>query len=259
MRDHLARHHFETYVADDPNARLAAALRVHVGGCDRCGTRKRAMEASKARFLATHPPPDFARAISERAAAEEAAPKRSRPLWRSPMLLVPLAIAIAAGVAAAFWFAQSPELAEERPSAGVALLVIARHGNQTRPLRDGDALAAGDQLAFEYALVRPQHALLLSIDDAGGIKRYFPAEGATESLLAPTARAQLPVGVEVDAGKGEERLYAFFSDTELDEAAARAELVRALAATRAIRGGGIPTLDEVDLPAEKVSVWFRKP
>jgi hypothetical protein len=112
-------------------------------------------------------------------------------------------------------------------------------------------------LAFVYSLDRPRHLLLLGIDDAGTVTRYFPAQGTGGAPLAASPHAQLPVGIELDARKGEERLYGLFSDSVLDEAEARRALTQALSRART-HGAGIPSMGEVDLPVRAVSVWFRK-
>ena len=43
---HLARFELERMAAEDPDAKLGAARRVHVGGCDLCQTRLRALLAA---------------------------------------------------------------------------------------------------------------------------------------------------------------------------------------------------------------------
>ena len=68
----------------------------------------------------------------------------------------------------------------------------------------------------------------------------------------------LPIGMELDHEPGVERLFAFFSDAPLDEAAARAAVSRGLARARA-SGAGLVALRRIDLPVDQFSVWFRKP
>jgi hypothetical protein len=150
-----------------------------------------------------------------------------------------------------------------RLKGGVSLRVLAKHGDRVVQLSDGDALLPGDELAFEYAIDRPQYVQLLGIDDSGTVTRYFPQSGTPDatSPIRVSRRAQLPVGIQLDARKGEERLYAVFSDTLLGEAEVRAALMRALESARA-NGGGIATLPPVgglDLAAQPISIWFRKP
>jgi hypothetical protein len=50
--------------------------------------------------------------------------------------------------------------------------------------------------------------LLLGIDDTGAITRYFPADGETSATLPAGARVQLPVAIELDHHRGQERIVA---------------------------------------------------
>lgn len=258
MTDHVPRHRLEQLVADAPRAPIHPALRVHLAACDHCSTRKRALEAAQRRYLSAHPAADFARVVVARAAQPEP-PNPSRwHKWRRARVLAPAAGLMALAALASVWLAGAPAPAAIRWKGGVSLQAFAKHAGQTTALRDGDALAARDQLAFTYALDRPRYLLLLGIDDAGAITRYFPADGLQIGPLAATPRAQLPIGIELDATKGKERLYALFSEVVLDEAAARRALAQALVRARA-RGAGVEQLSEIELPAHQVSVWFRKP
>jgi hypothetical protein len=255
---HLCRHQLEQLVANDLRATVHPALRVHLAACDPCSMRKRALEAARARFLAAYPAADFARAVVEQAAQPEPPPRRRWQGWSAPGVLASAAGSLAIGAAALLWFSRAPAPPAIRLKGGVSLQAFAKHAGRTSALRDGDALAPGDQLAFEYALDRPRYLLLLGIDDAGAITRYFPADSSGAAPLAATPRAQLPVGIELDARKGQERLYALFSAAALDEAEARGALIQALFAAHA-HGAAIAALRELDLPAHQVTIWFRKP
>jgi hypothetical protein len=257
VSDHLPRHHLERLIADDPRLSVRPELQMHLASCHQCATRKRLLEAATARFLSVHPATDFVRAVLARATAPGPVQRRAPRVWKArPMLAAGLGLLAAA--AAVLSLDRMPGTPDIRLKGGVALQAIAMHGGTTRPLRDGDALSVGDQIAFEYALDRPRHLLLLGIDDEASVTRYFPVDGSRATPLGATRRAQLPIGIQLDAHRGEERLYALFSETALDERAVRAALARALAA-QTQRGGGIATMEAIDVPARHVSVWFRKP
>ncbi|HET6332137.1 MAG TPA: DUF4384 domain-containing protein [Polyangiales bacterium] len=257
MSGHLTRPQLEDLVADDPQARVPPQLRVHVADCDRCNVRRLALESARTRFMVAQPPKDFARAVVERAAipaSVEAIPSRKRHV------LAPALVALAIAAAALLWLRPSQDPTAIRSKGGASLEVFAQHAGVQRALRDGEVVAPGDQLAFAYTLDRPQHLLLLGVDDAGQITRYFPVEAVGGSSLAAGSRAQLPVGVELDARKGDERLYALVSDGVVDELVVRDAVVRALAVERA-HGGGIDSMAEIVVPglAAQQTIWFRKP
>ena len=137
------------------------------------------------------------------------------------------------------------------------LQTYVRRGAETRVLRSGEALYAGDQLAFKYTLAQPRHCLLLGIDDAGTITRYFPEATLAPVAVLPAGVRTLPIGIELDAHKGQERLVALFSETPLDEQRVRSALSAAFRAARA-RSAGLEHLGDLDLPARQISVWFHK-
>jgi hypothetical protein len=265
VNQHLVRHQLERLAAGDPHAPVAPALRVHVAGCDHCTTRLRALQASKTRFLSRNPAEEFARATFAR--AEVPAPVVEPRPWASKRMVAAATSGIAIAAVLLLWVGRNTwdgtsgaTTSEIRLKGGVSLQVVAKHGDRMLRLHDGDALFPGDELAFEYSVDRPKYVLLLGIDDSGAITRYFPQAGTPEatSPVRASPRAQLPIGIQLDARKGEERLYALFSDALLDEVAVRAALTRALESARA-SGGGIAALPPVELEAQAISIWFRKP
>jgi hypothetical protein len=260
MSEHLARHVLERLLVDDARDSVPPELRAHLSGCERCSHRMRRLGRARAEYAAARPAARFAQRVAATAAA-----RREPSRWlqlRRPSVAVTVAAVLAAAIAV---LAVQPLAAPHEPDAirykgsTVELQVYVRRGAQTRALRAGEALSAGDQLAFAYSLAQPRHLLLFGIDDAGTISRYFPdAALAPNAVLPAGSGRQLPVGIELDARRGQERLVALFSDAALDEARARAALGAALRQARA-RGRGVAELGELALPAEQVSVWFEKP
>jgi hypothetical protein len=255
----LARHGLERLLVDDPRDAVSTEQRAHAATCERCARGLQTLARARAEYVASRPAERFALAVKARAALP-----RSQSRWQQ--LRWPVAAAAAVALAAVLVTSvRGPSLWSAEPAAirykgaPAQFQVYVRHGAQTRPLRAGEALAAGDQLAFTYALSRAQHLLLFGIDDAGTIHRYFPEPAlAPSTVLAPGGPRQLPVGIELDARRGRERLCALFSATPLDEARAREALQRSFSAARA-RGRGIADLDALPLPATQISVWFEKP
>lgn len=258
MTEHLARHQLEELI-ENANTPLSDAVHDHLANCDHCTARKRAFTDAKARHLAASPASDFARAVIAQAGRDGPSLHTRARTWKTSRVYASAAGVLVAAAAVLLWNGPQPDSSEIRLKGGASLWAVAKHGAAQHVLRDGDTLAAGDQLAFEYALDRPRFLLLLGIDDGATVTRYFPAGELSSGRLNATTRAQLPFGIELDARAGEERLYALFSDEPLDETAARRALVRALNATRAGPHGGIEHMGELDLPAAQISLWFRKP
>ncbi len=253
MSEHLARHTLERMVANDPRDAIAPELRAHLASCEQCTHRLRGIERARGAYAATRPAERFAAAVAARAAGR--APAKSR--WLRLRAPVAAAIAAAALIAVVVGSRDPNEIRYKGPTAQLQFYV--KHDARTRLVSAGDTLAAGDQLAFTYSLTQPQHLLLFGIDDAGTITRYFPEPALAPSTVLPAGVArQLPVGIELDARRGQERLIALFSSTPLDEARARDALGAALRAARE-RGGGIADVRDLPLPATQVSVWFTKP
>jgi hypothetical protein len=141
----------------------------------------------------------------------------------------------------------------------VSMQVYVQSKTGARLLREGEALSGGAQLSFTYTLTKPQHLLLFGIDDAGTITRYFPdAILAQSSALAAGATRQLPVGIELDARRGRERLIALFSATAPDEASVRAAIEDAWRKSRTA-GKDLREPFALALPAKQISLWFDKP
>jgi hypothetical protein len=217
----------------------------HVAGCGECAARVAAIVDARARYLAAHPPDELVRAARLRVRR-----RRGGRLSSRRAIAVGLSCALAAGALVIAWPGGDPPAVRTR-GASVALVTYVRRGGETFIARDGEALRAGDRLSFVYAAPDARRLLLVGINESGTISRY-----ATGVSLAPGS-GQLPVGLRLDARRGEERLVAVFGRAEPDEAAVRAALAGSLAAARA-EGSGVADM-RLDLSDEHVTLWFRKP
>lgn len=258
MNTHLRRHQLEQLVADDPRSPVMPVLRVHVAACDTCGTRRRALEAARVRFLAAHPPLDFARSVVEHASRPEPTAGR-RWYARAGVGLAIAAITVLGLVAVVgLVLGRVPGIAYldalRRPT-GLTFEAVAPLAGGVHAVQNGDAVASGE-LRFVYSIERPQHLLLLGIDDGGSIAKYFPAHAAAGPLPA-AERATLPITLPIGTRGGRERLYALFSDQPLDEVAARAALTRAFSSADET-GAGIPAMGNVEVSARQITLWFRR-
>lgn len=245
MSEHPPRHQLEALLADTAHA---PELRAHLAVCEHCSARVRNMEGSRAAFLREHSASDFARKVM---AARP--PRRPRYVWAAA---VGGALTLAAAVL--LMLREPREAAIRYRGAAVSMQAYVQHGTGVHVLHDGEVLAGGTQLAFAYTLSEPQHLLLFGIDDAGAITRYFPDGSIAQSSALPAgAKRQLPVGIELDARRGQERLIALFSAEPLDQDTARGALESAWRQMRE-RGKGISEPFELELRAKQISLWFEK-
>jgi hypothetical protein len=259
MTAHVPRHHLERLGKRNPDLLADAAARMHVADCDHCAVRKRAFDAASQRYLEGQPPAEFARAVLARceAAGSAASARTPRVVWW-------LGLAVALAAAAAALVVVLPRFAPwgRRPAiqleGKVAFEVYARSGGRFFQVEDGIRLATGAELEFAYGVANAAHLLLLGIDASGVITRYHPPPGRPSTPLLPAERARLPMAVELDQRSGEQGIIALFSAQPLDEAEVRELLAEAYERTRA-SGAGISHLPRLELPAQQVSVWFRKP
>jgi hypothetical protein len=232
-----------THLSGPELERLAAGGEppAHAATCSDCAAGVAALADARARYLAAHPPDELVRAVRER--------RRRGPFASRGTIAVGLACALAAGALVAVWpRGEGPAVRSRGPD--VALVTYVLRGTETFVAGDGEELRAGDRLSFVYAAPDPRRLLLLGIDDSGTISRYAAAPLAT-------GRGQLPVGLRLDARRGEERLVAVFGRVEPDEAAVRAALAGALAAARK-EGGGVGEM-RLELSQDNATIWFRKP
>lgn len=269
MTEHPPRHQLEDFLADAARVSRASELRAHLAVCERCSERLRNMEGARAAFAREQSASDFARKVM--AARPESRPgcARAGAFARKGMATRRTALrrgyawatasgALALAAVAMLALPDSSDDAIRYRGTSVSLQAYVQHGTGVHALRDGEALPGGTQLAFAYALSEPQHLLLFGIDDAGTITRYFPDSSiAQPSALPAGAKRQLPVGIELDARRGRERLIALFSTEPLDREAARGALESAWRQVRA-HGKDISEPLELALPAKQISLWFDK-
>jgi hypothetical protein len=236
---HVPRPLLEALVAGD--GPVTPEVRGHVDGCPVCRERVESMKSARASYLAAHPAPAFAAAVMQRAGVR-------RP-GRRPWFVMTGSLALA-GVALAVLVLR-PRPPEVRVKGGVPFEAFARRADRTWRVSDGERLRAGDRLAFTCVLPDERRLLLLGIDDAGAITRY------DAGARLPRGRSELPVGIELDARPGEEKLFAFFFATAApEEGAVRAALSAALASARRAGLG----LGQVDVSGfgDHGSLWYRK-
>lgn len=182
-------------------ADAAVLAQGHLQACERCTGELSALRASKRRFESTV----FARTLP----AVERRRKRGRWLLMLAPALAAVPLALVVLVAR-----PGPEIIAK---GGPLCEVYARRGARVFTVKDGSALAPGDEIRF---VVRPagyRHVLVASVDAAAAASIYAPF-GAVHSLELASGvdRAELPGSVRLDSTPGPERLYCLFSRGPID-------------------------------------------
>ncbi len=247
---HPPRHLLEAVAAGQTDQPPQAQAAAHAGGCPTCSSRLAAMTGARAEYLGAYPAQDFVRQVAARA---ERAPRPVAPAPRRRWLAGLAAGTLVVAVAAVFLLLR-PAPDDVRLKGGVSWSVFAKRGPRTWPVTDGESLKAGDRLAFAYVIAGDRYLLLLGVDDAGAITQYGGEGGAP--LLLRRGRGTLPFGIELDARRGEERLFALFSPAALDVEQTKQAL--AAAAARARAQNRPLTAGDLKLPGEIASFGFRK-
>jgi anti-sigma factor RsiW len=201
--DHLSALTLDALELGSLDAASSQRARDHLATCARCAADLATLRESRARFDATV----FARTLP--ALGRRQARRRWYWLLSAPAL---------AGVAVAVLLAVRPG-SDLTAKGGPTCEVFARRGARVFAVKDGSALAPGDEIRF---VVRPagyRHVLVGSVDAAAVATIYAPYSGKQSlSLASPTDRAELPGSIRLDTTAGPERLYCLFSKKPIEAA-----------------------------------------
>ncbi|MBJ6763485.1 hypothetical protein JGU66_22180 [Myxococcaceae bacterium JPH2] len=245
---HLSQLDLDAHVLRALTPELAAHAEAHLAACAECAAALASLQAAHQRFdtevlRRTLP------AVRERG---EARVVRS---WR--WLLAPAALVAVASVAALVF--RGPLEGEPSDAYGIkggaVLRVYAKRGAQVDAVKDGVRLSAGDALRFSLVSSGGlPYVLLVSLDGAGAVSVYYPAQGELSAELPHRGHmadpVELPGAIVLDAAQGPERIWALFSRAPLAlsdvEPALRALHARGPEAVRASRQVAIPGVEAQD-------------
>jgi hypothetical protein len=224
-------------------------IRTHLSICPRCRTDLEAASAARDHFVREVLP------RTQQRFRQLAEPRRlSHRLL--PLVLVP---ALAAATVAMFVL---PSIYRESKSdlrikGGPVLQAVALRGEHTFLVDNKTVLAPGDKVRFVVQPAGFEYVLIASADADGKATVYFPYAGAQSERLEFKGTGEIPGAIVLDAARGPERVFAFFSHDPLPAAPALAEL-RALgaqgaAAIRAQRTLGVSAGAQASVLFEKVA------
>ncbi len=172
--------------------------------------------------------------IRRRAALVAAAP---RPTRRRPMLLVPVAAAIAVAGVLVLRVPSGPlaprSATEDSRLKGLAprLEVHRSHaGAGPEELRDGAVAREGDLLQLSYVAAGRPFGAVVSVDGRGTVTLHWPEEGGPAARLAQPGAVPLPHAYLLDDAPAFERFFLVTGDAVFDSATV-VEAARRLAAS----------------------------
>jgi anti-sigma factor RsiW len=192
IKDALLERYLAGALPPESRAQLEAVLAE--SEADRA--RLRELEADSAAFLLKHPPGPLV-------AKHEATRRRG---WRWPALLFP----VVAALAAALLLMLRPPGPIDDPytiKGDIALKVLRESGT----VESGAEVAPGTRIRFSVTAGRAGYVAVLSRDAAGAVTVYHPYAGTEAAPYEPKAPV-LPDAIELDDVKGEEAVYALFSE-----------------------------------------------
>lgn len=250
------RHTLERWSLGELAGAEAEALGAHVGSCDHCTTRLRALEAERTELLATAPAEIASAQILARL-EREPEPSGWRAWWAStswasrawaPLVVLTLLMV---------YVVPRPRADDNRTKGGgptLAMYVNRPEG----PVRaePGVALSAGAQVQFRYTASGRRYLYLVSVDGRQAITPLAPADGGLSVPIEPTGDHVLPGSIILDDAVGAERVFAFYTDVPMSFELVQTALSRALED----HGGDAEALDHVQWPGhvDQASVWFLK-
>jgi hypothetical protein len=186
----------ERYLAGALPAEARAQLEAVLAESEADRARLKELEADSAAFLVKHPPGPLV-------AKYEASRRRG---WRWPALVLPLVAALAA----VFLLMLRPPGPIDDPYTPKGNIVLGVY-SESGLVEPGAEVAPGTRIRFSVKAGRAGYVAVLGRDAAGAISVYHPYDGKEAAPYDPKAPV-LPDAIELDDVKGEERVYALFSE-----------------------------------------------
>lgn len=217
-----------------------AAVETHVASCAECKARLSSLEEEERTFLATANVAADSAAILARL---DAAPAARASRWSRVLVFAPI-VALAAALAMMFLPKPPPETTRIKGPMQVALEMFVKDAEGIRPAIDGARLREGDAIQFKYQAGGRRYVFVVSVDTDGTVSPLYPDEERTSIPVAPTGTHVLEGSVILDASRGPERFFAFFSDEPIHFDEVR----------RALKGAerDVTRLQEVEIGREDV-------
>lgn len=215
-------------------------LEAHLESCPTCRNKLGGLAAEQQAFAEEISFERFAGGV-ERAARVPHTKSKTAPRWIAGAGLL---LCAAAALVLVLRPAPAPTGNNLKGAAVEAELRLGgSEGRPQRVLSPGSVtrLAAGDRLRLGYRSERPQHLVVLTLDDAGAISPLYPEAGPALVVASSPALTYLPDAIALD-GTGRERIFLVLGDDAFSVEQATAATRAAHAATRDLATMPAPAL-----------------
>lgn len=208
MSEHVSPLVLDELAADVTSPKSAHA-RAHVDGCAQCQTALATLQQQRQDFLARFP---------TRGALDVAAPRRlparRRAAWWTWLVGSSVALSTAVLLMTMRPTEETVGAYGVRAKGGTMVEIAVGRGSSSMPYV-GQALRAGDRLAFRYSTTK-RWLVLLDVDERGEVTVVVPEVGTSSLAIEPGQQQRLEVGFELDDSLAPELLVAIFSDEALE-------------------------------------------
>ena len=245
---HLSDYLLDRLAPGDLDAEREARAREHLETCDECRSRKQDHEAAAAELLGQEAPEAFARRIAARRA------ERDRP---RPARLWGAGLAAAAVLVLAFGLVLQDSEPTVRTKGGADLSFFVSEGGKGRPGLPGETLHMGDRIRLAVESADHAYVFVISVTGDGEVTPLYPEGSGASIQLSGEGQTLLDGSVILDDHRGDERLFALFSDRPLTAEEVTAAARKAITELRK-QGEGVRGLVRLPLDATQATIWFRK-
>jgi hypothetical protein len=245
-------------------AQAPEALQAHAVDCLHCAVALAELHDARAELLGSAPEQAARQAATEiRARSQPARPPRRLRVANAalPALAAAAVIVLLAGARIGRSVSQprtatAPDtsLAPARAKGSLTMAITCRRGDRLFSVQDGAALQAGDRLRFVYTTAVAGFLTVFSVDDRGALSAFYPADRLS-AQPAPAGPQWLPGSIELDDHRGQERIFALWSEHPVDDAAVRAAVARLLGGA----SGDLRRARHLDLDVEQVTWLAERP
>ncbi len=190
-----------SYFVGDCDSETRARVAKHLTTCLECNRKLEQLKRERTEFLQAHPFESFASRAQAR--------RRSSALQVGPVYALAATLVLVVGLSIVLRPRQKAEAFRVKGASGIALFV--KSGEESVEKRADNVYHPGEYVQITCSCAEADKLILLSIDEAGGISTYFPAQGDTSVAVAKGQNVPLPNSILLDDYLGKELFVAVFS------------------------------------------------
>jgi hypothetical protein len=215
----------------------------HLDACERCRQRLGEWERAEGKFRSEVFP------ATEEKVVERLSGSRAgfRGFFTYPRLAAVSAAVLAVVLAVFLWHPGDRGSTYIGIKGTVGLEVYCQRADRVFRVQPGDTLLPRDRIRFAVSTAGPGHFMIVSVDQRGEVSLFHP------SGPVPGGRMELEGSTILDESKGDERIYALFSEQVIDFNSVQAAVGRGLKDS-----GGVENLVTLPLELAQNSLLIQK-